>query len=84
MSSKRNDKFANPTVWQNLDFKTVKQRLNRITDRLEEVLPSSSQIEISGWLDPEDHTKLRQFMKANNLTESQAIGTIVNIFFREK
>ena len=82
MSSTKEAKVTNATIWQNLDFKKVKQRLNRITDQLEQVLSQSSPIEAIDLLDPEDQIKLKEFMEANNLTESQAIAIIVHAFFR--
>ena len=84
MSSTKEAKVANTTIWQNLDFKTVKQRLNRITDQLEGALSESSPIEATDLLDPEDHLKLKEFMAANNLTESQAIAVIIHAFFDTK
>ncbi|HEY9600931.1 MAG TPA: hypothetical protein V6C85_04920 [Allocoleopsis sp.] len=81
MSSTKDVKVANARIWQNLDFTKVKQRLNRITDQLEEVLPDSSPIEAIALLDPEDYIKLQEFMAANNLTESQAIAIIIHAFF---
>lgn len=84
MSSTKEAKVTNATIWQNLDFKKVKQRLNRITDQLEGVLSQSSSIEATDLLDPEDQIKLKEFMEANNLTESQAIAVIVHAFFGTK
>jgi L-arabinose isomerase len=84
MSTTKEAKSTNPTIWQNLDFKKVKQRLNRITDQLEQALSQSSPIEAIDLLDSEDQIKLKEFMEANNLTESQAIAVIVHAFFDRK
>jgi hypothetical protein len=81
MFSREDDQFTKTNIWQNLDFKKVKQRLNRITNQLEEVVPKSSQVKATASIDPKDHAKLKEFMEANHLTESQAIATIVNAFF---
>ncbi len=83
MSSREGDKLTNTNIWRNLDFKKVKQRLNRITDQIEGVLPKSSQIEAAGLLNPENHAKLREFMEVNQLTEAQAIAVIVSAFFSD-
>jgi hypothetical protein len=80
MSRTEDAKVTNATIWQNLDFKKVKHRLNRITDQIEGVLSQSSPLEATDLLEPEDHVKLREFMEANNLTESQAIATIIHTF----
>jgi hypothetical protein len=84
MSGTKEAKVANVTIWQNLDFKKVKQRLNRITDQLEGVLSESSPIEATALLEPDDYIKLKEFMAANNLTESQAIAVILHAFFDTK
>lgn len=83
MLSNHDDKLTNATIWQNLDFKKVQQRLNRITDQLEKGLSISSRVETADLINPEDRAKLREFMEENQLTESQAIAKIVNAFFRE-
>lgn len=36
---------------------------------------------VVGYIDPDDHKKLQDFMKQSNLTESRAIAAIVNAFF---
>ena len=81
MFSTEDDKLTNTAIWQNLDFKKVKQRFDKITDKLERVRRNSSQIEARAFIDLEDHAKLREFMEHNELTESQAIAMIVNAFF---
>ncbi len=81
MFSTEDEKLTNTAIWQNLDFKKVKQRFDQITDKLERVRRKSSQIEARAFIDPEDHAKLREFMEQNELTESQAIAMIVNAFF---
>jgi predicted naringenin-chalcone synthase len=81
MFSREDDKLTNTAIWQNLDFKKVKQRFDKITDKLERVRRQSSQIEARAFIDPEDYAKLREFMEQNELTESQAIAMIVNAFF---
>lgn len=83
MSRREYEELTNTTIWQNLDFKKVKQRLNQITEQLEEVLPDTSQIEMASSIGPEDYAKLKEFMEANDLTELQAIATIVNAFFSD-
>ncbi|HEY9672110.1 MAG TPA: hypothetical protein V6D11_11740 [Waterburya sp.] len=83
MSRKENNKLNNTAIWETIDFKKVKHRLNRITHQIEGVLPESSQIKATDWLNPEDYAKLRQFMKANQLTEAQAIAMIVHTFFSD-
>ena len=84
MSRTEDAKVTNATIWQNLDFKKVKHRLNRITDQIEGVLSQSSPIAATDLLDLEDQIKLKEFMEANNLTESQAIAVIVHAFFDTK
>lgn len=37
MSGRKEEKFSNISIWQNLDFKAVQQRVKRITDKLEKV-----------------------------------------------
>lgn len=83
MSSRKDEKFTNPSIWHNLDFKTVKQRLHKITDKLERVRRQSSQVEVSGFIQPEDYAKLLEFMEHNELTESQAIAEILSTFLSE-
>ena|SRR5919199_1229341 len=83
MFSRDNHSFSQTTIWQNLDFKKVQQRLNRITAQLEGVLSKSSQIEAAEFIDPENRAKLREFMEVNQLTESQAIAMIVSAFFSD-
>ena len=83
MFSRDNRSFSQTTIWQNLDFKKVQQRLNRITAQLEGVLSKSSQIEAAEFIDPENRAKLREFMEVNQLTESQAIAMIVSAFFSD-
>jgi hypothetical protein len=36
---------------------------------------------VVGYIDPEDHAKLKAFMEQRELTESKAIAVIVNAFF---
>ena len=81
MFSTEDDKLTNTAIWQNLDFKKVKHRFDKITDKLEKVRRQSSPIEARTFIDPEDYAKLREFMEQNALTESQAIAMIVNAFF---
>lgn len=83
MFSRDNRSFSQTTIWQNLDFKKVQQRLNRITAQLEGVLSKSSPIGIAELIDPENRAKLREFMEVNQLTESQAIAMIVRAFFSD-
>jgi len=80
MFSRDNHSFSETTIWQNLDFKKVQQRLNRITAQLEGVLSKSSQIKAAEFIDSENRAKLREFMEVNQLTESQAIAMIVSAF----
>jgi predicted DNA-binding protein (UPF0278 family) len=83
MSSRQDQKFTNPSILQNLDFKTVKQRLHKITDKIERVRRQSSQVEVSGFIHSEDYAKLLEFMEQNERTESQAIAKILSTFFSE-
>lgn len=83
MFSRDNRSFSQTTIWQNLDFKKVQQRLNRITAQLEGVLSKSSPMGIAELIDPENRAKLREFMEVNQLTESQAIAMIVRAFFSD-
>ncbi len=83
MSRKENNKLNNTAIWQTIDFKKVKHRLNRITNQIEGVLSESSPIKAPDELNPEDYAKLRQFMEANQLTEAQAIAMIVHTFFSD-
>ena len=39
MRIKPRNSSANPTVWASVDLEKVKQRLNKITERIEKVLP---------------------------------------------
>lgn len=39
MHIKPENNSANPTVWSSIDPDKVKQRLNKITERIEKVLP---------------------------------------------
>ncbi|HEY9741542.1 MAG TPA: hypothetical protein V6C90_13710 [Coleofasciculaceae cyanobacterium] len=83
MLSKEDAKLNSTAVWLSLDFKTVKHRLNRITEQLEDVrCASTPQIEVGDYIDREDYTKLRKFMEDNQLNESKALAIIVNAFFR--
>jgi L-arabinose isomerase len=84
MFRREDDKLTNTTIWQDVDFKKVKQRLNRITNQLEGVLAKSYKIQAVDLIDPEDYAKLREFMEVNELTESQAIATIVHAFFSHR
>lgn len=84
MFRREDDKLTNTTIWQDVDFKKVKQRLNRITNQLEGVLAKSYKIQAIDLIDPEDYAKLREFMEVNELTESQAIATIVHAFFSDR
>jgi L-arabinose isomerase len=81
MSRRENVNFTEAAIWQSLDFKKVKQRLNQITDQLEKVRSKPFEIEVGELINPEDYAKLREFMEQNNLTESQAIAMIINAFF---
>jgi len=36
---------------------------------------------VVGYITPDDHSRLQQFMKERNLTESKAIAAIINAFF---
>jgi DNA phosphorothioation-dependent restriction protein DptG len=81
MPKRQDHKATSRNIWRNIDFRTVKQRVNEITDQIEEVLYEPSQIEASNSIHPEDYAKLREFMKVNQLTEEQAIAKIVNAFF---
>lgn len=36
---------------------------------------------VVGYITPDDHSKLQQFMKERNLSESKAIAAIINAFF---
>jgi L-arabinose isomerase len=81
MSRRENVNFTEAAIWQSLDFKKVKQRLNQITDQLEKVRSKPFEIEAGELINPEDYAKLREFMEQNNLTESQAIAMIINAFF---
>ena len=83
MFSKEDDRLTKITIWQRLDFNTVQQRLKRITEQLDSVLSQSYPIERADCINPQDYVKLREFMEANQLTESQAIAMIVNAFFRD-
>jgi hypothetical protein len=83
MPRRQDHKFSRTNIWRNIDFRTVKQRVNEITDQIEEVLYESSQIEASHSIHPEDYAKLQEFMKVNQLTEAQAIARIVNAFFSD-
>lgn len=84
MFNQENENFTNTTVWQNLDFKTVKQRLNLITDQLESALVKSCTLEKTNYIYPEDQAKLLKFMEVNDLSEAQAIALIINAFFKDK
>ncbi len=81
MSRRENVNFTEAAIWQSLDFKKVKQRLNQITDQLEKVRSKPFEIEAGELINPDDYAKLREFMEQNNLTESQAIAMIINAFF---
>lgn len=81
MPKRQDNKPTSTNIWRNIDFRTVKQRVNGITDQIEGVLYEPSQIEGSNSIHPEDYAKLREFMKVNQLTEAQAIARIVNAFF---
>ncbi len=81
MPRREDNNFTDADIWQSLDFKKVKQRLNNITDQLEKVRYKPFEIEAGELINPEDYAKLREFMEQNNLTESQAIAMIVNAFF---
>lgn len=83
MFSRENKDLTTITIWQSLDFKTVKRRLNGITRKLEEVQGKSiDEVEAGDYIDPEDYFKLRKFMQDNQLSESKAIAVILNAFFR--
>jgi L-arabinose isomerase len=84
MFRREDDKLTNTTIWQDVDFKKVKQRLNRITNQVEGVLAKSYKIQAVDLIDAEDYAKLREFMEVNELTESQAIATIVHAFFSHR
>ncbi len=83
MFNQQEDRLTNVTIWQRLDFKTVQQRLNRITDQLEKARSQPPQREAVDYIHPEAQAKLREFMEENQLTESQAIARIVNAFFSD-
>ncbi len=83
MFSRENKDLTTITIWQSLDFRTVRQRLNGITRKLEEVQGKSiAELEAGDYIDPEDYFKLRKFMQDNQLSESKAIALILNAFFR--
>jgi hypothetical protein len=83
MFSRENKDLTTITIWQSLDFRTVRQRLNGITRKLEEVQGKSmAEVEVGDYIDPEDYFKLRKFMQDNQLSESKAIAVILNAFFR--
>ena len=83
MFSRENKDLTTITIWQSLDFRTVRQRLNGITRKLEEVQGKSiAELEAGDYIDPEDYFKLRKFMQDNQLSESKAIAVILNAFFR--
>lgn len=83
MSSRKSKDLITITIWQSLDFKTVRQRLDGITKKLEEVQGKSiAEVEAGDYIDSEDYFKLRKFMQDNQLSESKAIAVILNAFFR--
>ena len=83
MSIRKNQDLTTITIWQSLDFKTIRKRLDGITRKIEEVQGKSlAEMEAGDYIDPEDYLKLRQFMQDNQLSESKAIAVILNAFFR--